>query len=201
MRRNRYENHYRSTLPVNGVSTFETSQRTKLTRNAGKVEVSCGYCDLIFEKYACHAKRVANHFCSVSCNAEARKIRFPKNCVVCNTEMMLTATCMQRINTCSKDCLRKNRTNLTVTRVRSAAISYTKIADKLKKNAVCVLCETTVGPWSVLGIKTFIENGTVEANGSQAKLFCRDCHLKQASTTALKSGYMVDRFKYYRESK
>jgi hypothetical protein len=199
MKRERYENHYRSTIPLKDVRTFESSQLTKLSRNKNKVEVSCGYCDLIFEKYACWAKRTKNHFCSHSCHNESRKIRFPKQCAQCDTVMMLTASKMKKYSTCSKDCMRKKRTDATRQNKKYTSIDYIKIANELKKNALCHSCGTDVGPWSVMGITTYLENGLAKADASQARLVCRKCHMKVSVDNAMKSTYIVDRFKYYKE--
>lgn len=183
MRRERFERNYRDTLPLKDVETFERAQLTKLTRNAGKVEVSCGHCEMIFEKYACWAKRSKNHFCSRACHNAARILRFPKDCVVCGTEMMLTPADMPKFSTCSKDCLRKNRSQ--ENGKHTSSIDYKRVADELRKNEVCASCGVTVGPWSVMGIRTYLEDGIVKADASYAKLWCRKCHLNLAKQKAI----------------
>ena len=200
MRRNRYESHYRNTVPVNGVTTFEGSQLTKLSRNKSKVEVSCGHCDLVFEKYACWAKRTKNHFCSRACHNAARVLRFLKNCEVCNAEMWLTSTDMPKYRTCSKECLRKSRTlDQPKKGGHTSSTEYRALAKKLKENAMCTSCGATVGPWSVMGIRTWVENGLIHNDATQARLYCRKCHLAVANEYSKKSQYMTDRFKYYKE--
>jgi hypothetical protein len=149
---------------------------------------------LLFEKYACWAKRSAHHYCSRACSWASKIIRIPKNCGVCNTEMFLTPNYYKRISTCSKTCLRKNR--VTNNAGLRTSPDYRSIVNRLKKNTLCNTCNTTSGPWVVAGIKTWVEDGLSCADGEGAYLLCKRCHLNAASHEAIGSLYMVDRKKY-----
>lgn len=189
-----YQVHYRHIAPPKSGLLKESSQSTAITKVKSKLPFNCDHCGLLFEKYACWAKRCTNHYCSRACNWASKVIRIHKNCVVCNAEMLLTPSDYKKFSTCSKECLRKNRV------INNAGLrtspDYIGIVKRLKKNMVCNDCKTTNGPWVVSGIKTWIENGLSCADGDSAYLLCKDCQLRKARKDALNSLYMIDRKKY-----
>ena len=187
---------YNITPPKGGMK-YQRSQLTGILRSKSKLPFNCDHCGLLFETYACWAKRHATHFCGRACAWAARVIRFPKDCVICGTVMMLTASLAVRKFTCSYVCMRKKRVTNNVG-IR-ASPDYMAIAKRLKKNAVCKLCGTLNGPWTVMGIKTWVEDKLSCAEGSKACLVCRHCHMKSVASLAVNSTYMVDRIKYYKE--
>jgi hypothetical protein len=74
-----------------------------------------------------------------------------------------------------------------------------KILKVLKKASICGACGTTNGPWVVRGIKLWIENGLSCADGKEASLVCKNCHLKSVTHLAKQSTYISDRLSYYKE--
>lgn len=192
-----YEHHYKQQLPPKEGLQYQGSQLTPLARIKAKLPFNCDYCGLAFEKYACWAKRSKHNYCSRACSNAAKVIRFPKECLVCNTVMLLTPTLMKRVSTCSSACMRKKRTkNNSNTR---SSPDYIEILKRLKKNEKCRSCQTTSGPWVVAGIRRWIEDGLSCANGDEAYLLCKNCHLKSVAHLSKNSTYMSDRFRYYKE--
>ena len=194
MKPSRYD---RSIAPPKDGMKYQWSQLTGILRNKSKLSLNCDHCGLSFEKYACWAKRCARHYCGRACACAAKIIRFPKDCVICGTVMMLNASLALRKFTCSSACMRKKRVTSNVN-MRSSP-DYMAIAKRLKKNAVCKLCGTLNGPWAVMGIKIWVEDNLSCAEGSEACLVCRHCHMKSVAALAVDSTYMVDRIKYYKE--
>jgi len=199
MKGNGYEHHYKQIPPPKDGLQKQGAQLTGLARNKAKLPFNCDHCGLAFEKYACWAKRVTHNYCSRACASAAKVIRFPKDCVVCGTEMLLTATYVKRVSACSAACSRKRKT-VTNVNLRSSP-DYTAIAQRLKKNTICNTCGTTNGPWRVTGVKTWVEDGLSCANGDDAKLVCLRCHLKSVAHLSRASTYISDRFRYYKEQK
>lgn len=197
MRGNGYENHYKDIPPPKEGLRYQTGQLTPLARNKSKIGVNCDYCGMAFEKYACWAKRTAHHYCGRSCANAAKLVRIPKPCAVCNGEMLLTPADYPKISTCSKTCLRKKRVKNNMN-LRSSA-DYKRIVSRLKKNQICKVCATKSGPWTVRNIKTWVHDGLSCADGSDAYLVCRHCHLKEVSPLSLTSTYITDRFRYYKD--
>lgn len=192
-----YENHYKQITPPKGGLQKEGSQLTGLARNKSKLPFNCDHCGMAFEKYACWAKRVKHNYCSRACASAAKVIRFPKECVVCGVEMLLTPTLMKRVAACSTACMRKRRVT-TNCNMRSSP-DYTAIAKRLKKDATCDACGTKKGPWRVVGVKTWVEDGLACANGDEARLVCMPCHMRTLTPLSRASTYMRDRFEYYKE--
>ena len=192
-----YQNNYREITPPKEGLQYHRSQLTKLAVTKGKLLFNCDYCELPFEKYACWAKRSKHHYCSRACSHASKIVRFPKNCVVCGTEMLVTPSSFNSIYTCSRVCLRKKRVKNNHN-LRSSP-DYVAIARQLKKDAQCKICGTLKGPWAVAGIKTWVEDGLACAEGSGAYLACSHCHLTKVSTLAVTSTYIADRPKYYME--
>jgi len=189
-----YDAHYRHIPPPKSGMLNQGSQLTPIAKIKSKLPFNCDHCGLLFEKYACWAKRTAHHYCSRACCWAAKVIRIPKSCAVCNTEMFLTPTYYKRTSTCSRLCLRKNRVTNN-SNLRSSP-DYIGIVNRLRKNTSCNTCNTTSGPWVVANIKTWVENGLSCADGEGAYLLCKQCHLKTASNEALNSLYIVNRNEY-----
>lgn len=189
-----YDANYRNIAPPKSGMLNQGSQLTPLTKIKSKLPFNCDHCGLLFEKYACWAKRSTHHYCSRACSWASKVIRVPKNCVVCHAEMFLTPTYYKRVSTCSKICLRKNRvTNNSSLR---SSPDYIGIVNRLKKKTSCNTCNTTSGPWVVAGIKTWVEDGLSCADGEGAYLLCKQCHLEAASHEAVNSLYMKNRNEY-----
>lgn len=197
MKGNGYEQHYKNMLPPRDGLHREGSNLTSIARNKAKLSFNCGLCGMAFERYACHAKRYANHYCSTACASAAKIIRFQRLCRVCGTEMLLTPTDIERISTCSKECSRKRRI-VNSSSPRSSP-DYVAITKQLRKDSVCRTCGTTSGPWVAKGIRTWFDNGLAQADGSDAYLSCKQCHLESVAPLNVKSTYIRDRFAYYKE--
>jgi hypothetical protein len=192
-----YDNHYKNIAPPKDGMNYQRSQMTGLLRNKSKLPFNCDHCGIPFEKYACWAKRNNHHYCGRGCASAAKVIKFPKDCVICGAEMMLTPSLFLKKFTCSVACMRKKRvTNNINTRTSP---DYMAIAKRLKKDALCKSCGTTNGPWTVRGVRLWVEDGLSCADGSGAYLVCRHCHLKSVAPLSIASTYMSDRFKYYKE--
>lgn len=192
---NGYDNHYRSIAPPKSGLLRQGSARTALAKVKAKLLFNCDYCDLPFEKYACWAKRTSHHYCSRACAWAAMVIEIPKNCVMCDVEMLLTPSNYPRITTCSKDCSRKRR----VKNYKNLRCSpdYLTIVNKLKKIGSCNVCGVTSGPWVVAGIKTWVEDGLSRAEGGNARLICKKCHIAVMQPLSHLSTYTINRKQYY----
>lgn len=190
-----YEKHYTEIIPPKDGMAFHKASPTKKLQS--KLSFNCDHCGILFEKYACWAKRTTHHYCGRACASAAKVIRIPKNCVVCDTEMLLTPTYFKRVSACSKTCQRKRRTGNN-SNLRSSP-DYNAIIKRVRKNAVCKECNATSGPWIVRGVRLWVEDGLACADGETAYLVCQKCHLKSVTHLSLKSTYMSDRGKYYEE--
>ena len=175
----RYINNYRDTVPLSNVSVGYRPNLTKLATTQGKITLSCDLCDMEYETYACWAKRVTNHYCSRACAGEAKRIEVPTNCVVCDKDMISTPSNLTKIRTCSYECFRlKKMSKIKSKKGYYNSLEYKQITKDFLKVSVCSKCEITHGPWVVQGIKTGLkENGLPFADGSDAKLVCKHCHL------------------------
>lgn len=181
--------------PPKGGMGYQRAQLTKLTHS--KVLLNCDHCGIVFEKYACWAKRSANHYCGRACANAAKIVRIPKPCAVCGIEMLLTPYDINRVSACSKPCQRKRRTKNN-SNLRTSP-DYRAILKQVKKHAVCKACSSTKGPWVVRGIVVGVKDGLAYAEGSGAYLLCKHCHMGSVSPLALNSMYMKDRDTYYKE--
>ena len=175
----RYINNYRDTVPLTNVSPGYRPNLTKLATTQGKISLSCDLCDMEYETYACWAKRHQHHYCSRACAWQASRIEVPTNCVVCDKDMIVTPSDFLKIKTCSRECFRLKKMNPNKKRKGYySALEYKEIAKSFLKISVCNKCGVTHGPWVVQGIKTGLkENGLPFADGSDAKLVCKHCHL------------------------
>jgi hypothetical protein len=196
---NGYDNHYRSIAPPKSGLLRQGSALTALSKVSSKLLFNCEHCDLPFEKYACWAKRTSHHYCSRACAWAAKVIQIPKNCVVCDVEMLLNPTKYTRISTCSKDCSRKRRVK-SYTNLRTSP-DYLTIVNRIKKIGSCNACGVTSGPWVAAGIKTWVEDGLSCADGNSARLICKKCHMGAARFWVLRSAYMLNRKQYYEDKK
>ena len=196
---NGYDAHYRSIAPPKSGLLGQSSALTALSKVKSKLLFNCEHCGLPFEKYACWAKRTSHHYCSRACAWAAKVIQIPKNCVVCNAEMLLNPSKYARVSTCSRDCLRKKRVK-SYTNLRSSP-DYAAIATRLKDIGSCNDCGATSGPWVAAGIKTWVEDGLSRADGSYARLICKKCHMKTTRSLSHLSTYMIDRKQYYEDKK
>jgi hypothetical protein len=197
MKANGYERNYKDIAPPKNGLNYHRSQLTSVQRNNAKLEFNCDHCGLLFERYACWAKRSRHHYCGRACAAAAKVVRIPKSCVVCGTEMLLIPSAFNRVSGCSRECMRKRR--VVNNKDLRGSPDYMNIVKRLRQKALCGVCGTTNGPWVVQGIKTWVEDGLACADGSDAHLICQHCHLNSVSHLSMQSMYMSDRFKYYKE--
>ena len=198
MKGNGYERHYKQIAPPTSGMAYQKSQLTPLARNKSKLFFNCDHCGLLFETYACWAKRVTNHYCGRSCASAAKVMRIPKDCVICGAGMLIKPSEYVKKSTCSASCMRKKRVTTNVN-MRSSP-DFMAIARRLKKDAECKSCKATSGPWAIRGVKVWVDNGLACADGSGAYLLCRNCHLRSVAPLSVASTYMADRFKYYKEN-
>ena len=94
----------------------ESSNKTRLTRNVGKISLSCDFCNMEYETYAAWAKRYSHHYCSMACKYAAQLIRVKTKCVVCGSVYFVTPSSVIGSKTCSPECEHINRSNVTVDR-------------------------------------------------------------------------------------
>ena len=104
MKPNPFENSYRHTTPMRGVRTTNITNKAKVTKTSGKIGLNCDLCGLVFETYACWAKRHAHHFCSRACAHAFKEININNSCKECGKPIIVTPTEYARIVTCSKEC-------------------------------------------------------------------------------------------------
>ena len=106
---NRFENSYRDTVPLVGVETREFAQKTKVAKTAGKIGMNCDNCGLLYETYACWAKRTNHHFCSRACGNSFKKIEIRKKCAVCGEIFTVSPSDWFKYSTCSEQCMSNSR--------------------------------------------------------------------------------------------
>jgi len=112
MKPNRFERDYKDTpAPIAGIER-EFSNKTKLARTQGKININCDLCGLLYETYACWAKRTSNHYCSKACANAAKEIPVEKFCVICGGTFIANPTTAKKLTTCSRKCLKVNRSRL-----------------------------------------------------------------------------------------
>lgn len=90
----------------------QRSNYAPLSRSASKVGLICPVCGTAFERYACWVKRVKHTLCSRACAAAWKMVRLESRCVVCGKMMAMTPTHLNRIVTCSRECLKIRRREL-----------------------------------------------------------------------------------------
>jgi hypothetical protein len=109
---NKFERSYRDTVPPADGMIKQFSSKTPISRSHGKIGMICDFCGISYETYACWASRTNSHYCSKACSNEAKKIPIHKNCIVCDKEFITNPTNANKIITCSRKCLKKNRQRL-----------------------------------------------------------------------------------------
>jgi hypothetical protein len=123
MKPNRFERDYKDTpAPAAGV-VREFSNKTKLARTQGKININCDLCGMPYETYACWAKRTNNHYCSRACANAAKEIPVEKCCVVCGTTFIANPTTAKKLSTCSRRCLKENRSRFLTKEAKNMAES------------------------------------------------------------------------------
>jgi hypothetical protein len=165
------------TAPPEHVARLGLNNKTPLSRAAGKLSFTCPNCYLIFERYACWAKRVNVNYCSRECADEGRKVRVQVSCVVCGVGMELTPSDIGRITTCCKRCSAKRRQ--CDTPYPRSFTNYKNAVKLIAKREVCSRCGTRSGPWRVRGIESELDDGLLNVDASKAFLLCQTCHFKE----------------------
>lgn len=168
------------TIPPKSGMVRTTSNRTPLYRSAGKLSFDCPVCGISFEKPAAWAKRVSNHYCSVACTNEAKKVRIETHCVVCGKAMEQTPSDAARVTTCGKKCssIRRRSKNPKP----KAFLAYKEVIKQIAQRGVCVLCGAKHGPWVVRGLNGEIgADNELSVTATDAELWCKHCHLKDIS--------------------
>lgn len=117
MKPNRFERSYRDTTPIHGVTVRMLSNKTPIHRAIGMLAFNCDQCGLAILKSWAHAKRTNHHFCGTACANAFRRIRVPQRCVVCRTEFMVIPSNLRKVITCSRKCLKINRSKLMLDQV------------------------------------------------------------------------------------
>lgn len=107
-----FSESYRDIAPPKNGLRAEGSNKTKLSRSAGKIGLNCDHCGLSFETWACWAKKHANHYCSKACTDAAKIYKVKKNCIICGKEFEVIESRVAKVVTCSRACLRANRKKL-----------------------------------------------------------------------------------------
>ena len=120
---NKFERSYRDTTPIRGVVAREYSNPTPLHRSVGMLAFSCDHCGIPILKHFAHAKRANKHFCGRGCADAARRVRVSRLCVVCNCSFEVIPSALNKIVTCSRKCLKKNRKRLMDTQVANISNS------------------------------------------------------------------------------
>lgn len=159
----------------------EFSNSMKLETSRGKLKFDCPICGVVFERYACHAKRVGASYCGAACAGIGRRVRVETTCVVCGKSYEATPTDAAKVVTCSKNCssVRKRSRGRSPVEGRPiyAWAAVRKLVREIAEHQKCSRCSREYGPWKVRGIRASTDGGKVVADGSQAFLLCEDCHL------------------------
>jgi len=184
-RRVHWERSLHDTAPLRGGMGFVGSNRTVLSRATGKIPFDCPICGIGFEKYACWVRRgQKNVYCGRGCANEAKKVRIETHCVTCGKAMEQTPSDAERRRTCSYRCacIKKRSDNPQP----KASVAYKKAVAVIAARSECSCCGRTYGPWVVRGMVAAIgDDGIARADGARAKLWCRDCHLRDLAPFAV----------------
>jgi len=111
MKPNRFERDYKDTAAPSSGMVRETSNKTKLDKAHGKICLSCDLCGILFETYACWAKRASRHYCSRACASEGKITQAENTCVICGDTFMTKKSDSEanRKTTCSTECRKEKR--------------------------------------------------------------------------------------------
>ena len=106
MKPSRFERNYRDTPPPVGGVEREFSNKTKLARTHGKIYLNCDLCMMLYETYACWAKRANRHYCSRACASEGKITQVENACAICGDTFLMIKSNYEhnRKTTCSKEC-------------------------------------------------------------------------------------------------
>ncbi len=68
----------------------------------------------------------------------------------------------------------------------SVFADYTKKIKEIAAEGKCAICDTTIGPWAVCGVKSSMsDTGVVTVDSDNAVLKCKKCHLNNIIPLAL----------------
>jgi len=165
------------TAPPKYVVKLSLNSKTPLSRAAGKMSFTCPNCYLVFERYACWAKRVNVNYCSRECSSEGRRVRVQVSCVVCKEHYEVTPSDIGKRTTCSKLCSSKRRQG-----DNPYPKSFNAYKDAIKliaKREVCSRCGVRSAPWMVRGIESVFGDGLLDVDASAAFLLCQPCHFSE----------------------
>ena len=101
--------------PVQPVkAAHEISGLSSLITASGKIRLDCPVCGLVFERYACWAKRQKVSYCSKACADEGKRRPVEVPCATCGTMFISTPSevAHHRVSTCSKECSSALRSSL-----------------------------------------------------------------------------------------
>jgi hypothetical protein len=165
------------TAPPKDVVRLNLNNKTLLNRAVGKLAFTCPTCDLVFERYACWAKRVNVNYCSRECGCLGRRVRVQVSCVVCGGHYEVTPSNIGRKTTCGKLCSSKRRQ--CDTPYPKSFNAYKDAVKLIGKREVCSRCGIRSGPWMVRDIKSTFADGLLNVDASTAFLLCQSCHFKE----------------------
>lgn len=130
------ERHYRDIAPpINGLQ-FQFSNKTKLEIAKGKIQLNCNWCGLLYETYACWAKRQSRHYCSRSCTGLGKRNQSPAKCVACGKNFLAenySREMKDRI-TCSPECLHQRKKELFLENDSAIAKKLNGLSIPIKKS-------------------------------------------------------------------
>lgn len=152
------------------------SNKAGLSISSGKVSLSCPICGLIFERYACWAKRVNVSYCSRACSAEGRRIEVEMQCRNCGENFTIKPSKVGIIFSCSIRCRDAHTRKNSKTKRKSGWKEYKKAAQHFKSNGCeCRTCGTNVGPF-VARYPDLEDGATVEEILGLMSAQCYTCY-------------------------
>jgi len=163
--------------PPEHVARLGLNNKTPLSRATGKLNFTCPNCDVVFERYACWAKRVNVNYCSRECSNEGRRVRVEVSCVVCKEHYEIIPAYIGRITTCCKRCSAKRRQ--CDTPYHRSFTAHKNAVKEVAEREVCSRCGVRSGPWVVRDIESVFDDGLLDVDVSAAFLLCQTCHFKE----------------------
>lgn len=111
--------------PPAGGMVAQGSNKTKNVRSAAMMSLVCDNCGNSYETYACWFNKDGkkNHFCSVGCHNEWRKIKIISACEICGKHFFTTPSEWFKKYTCSRKCLKKKRSEFLTSEASNMATS------------------------------------------------------------------------------
>jgi len=152
------------------------------------IECTCNYCETVFLKHACHAKRAKKVYCSLTCSRADQEVKVTVICKHCNQPFQLRPSEISKITTCSRECSRASRAKQENPNWRGGVTSDRKAAMETfeyknwrmlvfsRDDYTCQMCSKRGGNLEADHIKPWAYFPKLRYNVDNGRTLCRLCH-------------------------